>query len=87
MGAARRSRRKSSGLTGTDQFAGCGGTGQVMDEVLKEVGGNLVLAMNHWKLATQTYATNQVNTDVACTDHCARWSAGVYATTLSDRVC
>lgn len=56
--------RKNSYLTVTDQFCGAGGTGQGA----KKAGFEIKQALNHWKLATETYNTNFPNTLVDCTD-------------------
>lgn len=61
-------RRKSSTITLTDQFCGAGGSGQGAKKALDKVGGELKLALNHWKLATETYNTNFPSTSVDCTD-------------------
>ena len=59
----------SLNLTGSDFFAGCGGSGQGMDEAMREAGGGeIVEASNHWKLAMETYGTNFKNTRVIQTD-------------------
>lgn len=60
--------KKSSDITITDQFCGAGGSGQGARKALKEVGGRLLVGLNHWKLATETYSTNNPNTIVDCTD-------------------
>lgn len=58
------SRRRRSILTVTDQFCGAGGSsiGAI------RAGLEVRQALNHWKLATETYATNNQQTDVDCTD-------------------
>lgn len=59
---------KNSYITVTDQFCGAGGSsiGAI------KAGAEIRLAMNHWKLACETYGTNhQINpicTDVSATD-------------------
>jgi len=60
--------KKKSYLTVTDQFCGAGGSGQAADKVLKKRGGKVAVALNHWKLATETYQQNQTDTLVDCTD-------------------
>jgi DNA (cytosine-5)-methyltransferase 1 len=60
--------RKKSYVTLTDQFCGAGGSGQGAKKALDKVGGEVALALNHWKLATDTYRTNFPNTKVDCTD-------------------
>ncbi len=55
---------KNSYLTATDQFCGAGGSGQGIESAGVEV----KQALNHWKLATETYETNFPKTSVACTD-------------------
>lgn len=59
-----RSRRKKSYVTATDQFCGAGGSTQG----LKKAGVEVRLAMNHWKLAIDTYNTNHPEVDIDCTD-------------------
>ncbi|HZO72812.1 MAG TPA: DNA cytosine methyltransferase [Ktedonobacteraceae bacterium] len=56
--------RKSSDLTVTDQFCGAGGSSLGA----KAAGGNVVLAMNHWKLAVETHNTNFPETLHDCID-------------------
>lgn len=56
--------RKKSYPTVTDQFCGAGGSGQGA----RNAGAEVKLALNHWKLATETYSTNNPDTDVECTD-------------------
>lgn len=60
--------RKKSHITLTDQFCGAGGSGQGAKKVLEKHGGEIAVALNHWKLATDTYRTNFPNTKVDCTD-------------------
>lgn len=61
---------KNSYLTLTDQFCGAGGSGQGAQRVSVKMGGGLEIkqALNHWKLATDTYSTNFPGTMVDCTD-------------------
>lgn len=60
---------KSSGLTVTDQFAGCGGSSQGARGAAKKIKGLTVrMALNHWKLAIETHNTNFPDTDHDCTD-------------------
>ncbi|MDQ2902989.1 MAG: DNA cytosine methyltransferase [Chloroflexota bacterium] len=56
--------KKTSYLTVTDQFAGAGGSslGAVA------AGAEVVLALNHWKLAVETHQTNFPTTAHECTD-------------------
>jgi DNA (cytosine-5)-methyltransferase 1 len=56
--------RKSSSLTVTDQFCGAGGSSLGATAA----GAQVVLAMNHWKLAVETHNTNFPNTLHDCTD-------------------
>jgi DNA (cytosine-5)-methyltransferase 1 len=58
------SKRKKSYITATDQFCGAGGSTQG----LKKAGVEVRLAMNHWKLAIDTYNTNHPEVDIDCTD-------------------
>jgi DNA (cytosine-5)-methyltransferase 1 len=60
--------RKKSYPTMTDQFCGAGGSGQGASAALKKFGGEITQALNHWKLATETYSTNFQKTKVYCTD-------------------
>lgn len=62
------SKLDSTDLTLSDHFAGCGGSGDGAQQALNETGGQIVYALNHWKLATESYETNHVNTKVECTD-------------------
>jgi DNA (cytosine-5)-methyltransferase 1 len=56
--------QKHSYLTATDLFCGAGGSSQgVVD-----AGAEVVLALNHWKLAVETHNTNFPNTLHECTD-------------------
>lgn len=61
---------KGSGLTFTDQFCGAGGWAQGVQKFQRQYGGEIAvkLALNHWKLATETYATNNPHSLVDCTD-------------------
>ena len=56
--------RSKSYVTVTDMFCGAGGssTGAVA------AGGEVLLAMNHWKLAIETHNSNHPNTDHALAD-------------------
>jgi len=64
--------KKQSYLTVTDQFCGAGGSSQGVRRFAERAGlGNGVevrLAMNHWKLALETHATNFPDTDHVATD-------------------
>lgn len=64
--------KKKSYITVKDQFCGAGGSTQGA----VEAGAEVLVAMNHWKLATETYNTNNPNTRVYCADVSAsdpRW--------------
>lgn len=56
--------KKKSYPTASDQFCGSGGSGQGAEEA----GFEIKIALNHWKLATETYNTNFPNALVHCTD-------------------
>ena len=56
--------RKSSSLTVTDQFCGAGGSSLGATAA----GAQVVLAMNHWKLAVETHNTNFPHTLHDCVD-------------------
>lgn len=56
--------RKKSFITITDQFCGAGGSS--IGATL--AGGEVRLAMNHWKLAIETHNTNFPDVDHECTD-------------------
>lgn len=56
--------RKKSFITITDQFCGAGGSS--IGATL--AGGEVKLAMNHWKLAIETHNTNFPKVDHDCTD-------------------
>lgn len=56
--------RKKSYITITDQFCGAGGSS--IGATL--AGGEVKLAMNHWKLAIETHNTNFPNVSHDCTD-------------------
>lgn len=56
--------RKSSSLTVTDQFCGAGGSSLGATAA----GAQVVLAMNHWKLAVETHNTNFPDTLHDCVD-------------------
>lgn len=60
--------KKKSFPTVTDQFCGAGGSGQGATAALKRHGGEVTQALNHWRLATETYSTNFCKTRVYCTD-------------------
>lgn len=53
-----------------DMFCGCGGSSQGVINASKKYGGNIEVsyAMNHWKLAVETHATNFPNTSHDCAD-------------------
>lgn len=55
---------KNSFITVTDQFCGAGGS----SIGASLAGGEVRLAMNHWKLAIETHNTNFPNVDHECTD-------------------
>src|SRR5579859_7857047 len=55
---------KSSALTVTDQFCGAGGSSLGA----QIAGAEVVLALNHWKLAVESHHTNFPNTLHDCTD-------------------
>lgn len=55
---------KKSYVTVTDQFCGAGGS----SIGVISAGAEVRQAMNHWKRAIETYATNHPDTDVDCTD-------------------
>lgn len=61
---------KHSYLTITDQFCGAGGSSQGARRLSRKMGGGLeiVLAMNHWRLAIETHNTNFPQTDHDCAD-------------------
>lgn len=59
---------KNSYITVTDQFCGAGGSSQGARRALEPLGGEVKLAMNHWKLAIETHNTNFPNTLHDCTD-------------------
>lgn len=64
--------RKSSYLTVTDQFCGAGGSSQGVRRYAQRAGlgsgVELRLALNHWKLAIETHATNFPDAIHECTD-------------------
>lgn len=60
--------KKNSYITITDQFCGAGGSSIGAKRVLDRVGGEVKLALNHWKLAIETHNTNFPNTLHDCTD-------------------
>jgi DNA (cytosine-5)-methyltransferase 1 len=60
--------KKNSYITVTDQFCGAGGSSIGAKKVLDRVGGEVKLAMNHWKLAIETHNTNFPDTLHDCTD-------------------
>ena len=53
-----------------DMFCGCGGSSQGVVNAAKKYGGNIEVsyAMNHWKLAVETHATNFPSTQHDCAD-------------------
>lgn len=55
---------KRSFITVTDQFCGAGGSSIGAEAS----GAQLVMALNHWKLAIETHATNFPNAGHDCTD-------------------
>jgi DNA (cytosine-5)-methyltransferase 1 len=57
-------KKKNSYITVTDQFCGAGGSSLGVTGA----GGEVKLAMNHWKLAIETHNTNFPNVDHVCTD-------------------
>jgi len=57
-------RQKKSFLDCSDYFCGAGGTGQGA----KAAGLEVVMAANHWRLATETYETNFTEAKVYCAD-------------------
>lgn len=61
---------RSSQITVTDQFCGCGGSSQGVLRASQKYGGGIEvrLAMNHWRLAVETHNTNFPNTDHDCAD-------------------
>jgi DNA (cytosine-5)-methyltransferase 1 len=59
---------KNSFITVTDQFCGAGGSSQGARKVLEPLGGEIRLALNHWKLAIETHNTNFPDTLHDCTD-------------------
>lgn len=60
---------KSSHITLTDQFCGCGGSSIGARRLAQRVKGlEVKLALNHWKLAIETHNTNFPNTLHDCTD-------------------
>lgn len=56
--------RKRTYITATDQFCGAGGS----TSGAKESGVEVLMALNHWKLAIETHNTNHPDTDHDCTD-------------------
>jgi len=56
--------KKKSFITLTDQFCGAGGSS--IGAIL--AGAEVRLAMNHWKLAVETYNTNNPQVAIDCTD-------------------
>lgn len=60
--------QKQSYLTVTDQFCGAGGSSQGARKFLDKIGGEVKLALNHWKLAIETHQTNFPDTIHDCTD-------------------
>jgi DNA (cytosine-5)-methyltransferase 1 len=59
-----------SALTFHDQFCGAGGSSQGVRKAAAKYGGNIEvsLAMNHWRVAIETHATNFPNTQHDCAD-------------------
>lgn len=70
--------KKDSGITATDQFAGCGGS----TSGAKEAGVKVKLALNHWGLAIETHNTNHPETDHDCTDISACDPRRYHSTTI-----
>ncbi len=61
--------RKKTYITVTDQFCGAGGSSQGVRRLSKRVKGiEVILALNHWKLAIDTHNTNFPDTIHDCTD-------------------
>lgn len=60
--------KKKSFITVTDQFCGAGGSSSGARKVLDKIGGQVKLAMNHWKLAIETHNTNFPEADHDCAD-------------------
>jgi len=60
--------KKNSYVTITDQFCGAGGSSQGAKKVVDRIGGEIKLALNHWKLAIETHNTNFPDTMHDCTD-------------------
>jgi len=60
--------RKKSHITITDQFCGAGGSSVGAQRAIKGHGGEITLALNHWKLAIETHNTNFPDTQHDCTD-------------------
>lgn len=61
--------RKHSYITITDQFCGAGGSSVGASRALQNIGGGEIsLALNHWKLAIDTHNTNFPDTVHECTD-------------------
>lgn len=64
--------KKNSYITVTDQFCGAGGSSQGVRRYVQRTGlgsgMEVKLAMNHWKLALETHATNFPDTDHVATD-------------------
>lgn len=61
---------KKSHITITDQFCGAGGSSQGVRRYSERSNGGVEvkLALNHWKLAIETHASNFPDTDHDCTD-------------------
>lgn len=60
--------KKKSYLTVTDQFCGAGGSSIGAKRVLEKHGGQVAVALNHWKLAIETHETNFPEAKHDCTD-------------------
>lgn len=62
--------KKKSHITVTDQFCGAGGSSQGVRNLSNKIGSGLEvqIALNHWKLAIETHATNFPDTQHDCTD-------------------
>lgn len=59
---------RDSSIDITDQFCGAGGSSIGATNALKEKGGKVKLAMNHWNLAVETHNVNFPDTVHHCTD-------------------
>lgn len=59
---------KQSYITVTDQFCGAGGSSLGASKAIANKGGEIKLALNHWKMAIETHNTNFPDTIHECTD-------------------